>query len=412
MAFAFVLLTKGIFGGAEQRFARLFIYLDEKFQGKIYFFVLDSMKNKITELYPQCNKDRIITIGKAEGLGFMYNPTCPGSLKIDRTPIFMNLIKKTFPYHFFYFLRSKRAQFKFFKEIENKAKQFGITSFIGIFSGILPLCFYLKKRELRPGIVFSNMDSWFSNISPNSRKEWFKTYELFNYALENSDRVDFLSPFIFEGIQNLGVKITPEKISFTPCSFIDYSKCHIGIKEKFRIAFSGRLEKDKNPILFLEAAFSLAREYPEVEFHILGEGRLSETITEQLGKSGRTNIIFHGFHPNPPEILAETSVFVSIQTTNNYPSQSVLEAMACGNAIIASDVGDTRMFVSEKTGSLIHLSLDNLTKSLKWCIEHPAETLEKGIIGTKYVRENHSIERSADYYIRLFQQAEKAVIKN
>ena len=173
--------------------------------------------------------------------------------------------------------------------------------------------------------------------------------------MEKSDYVDFLSPFILEGIRDRGIKIKEESVSITPCSFTDYSKCRIGDKSIFQVAFAGRLEKVKNPDLFLEAAINFSKKYPEIVFHIMGEGRLSLDIKDKVESFNFSNIKFHGFHLNPTEILADTSVFVSIQTTNNYPSQSVLEAMGCGNAIVATDVGDTRMFINENNGILINL---------------------------------------------------------
>lgn len=324
---------------------------------------------------------------------------------------FKYILKKNIIYKVWYMARTRQQQFKYFLEIDKQVQTKQIVSIIGVFNGIIPLYLYFKNRK-RPGIVFSNMDSWFSSISSDPIKEWHKRYVSFNYAHENCDLVDFLSPFIFEGVQKLKVKTPLEKVCITPCSFTDYTKCKIGVKEKLRIAFSGRLEKDKNPIMFLEAALVLAKQYPEVEFHILGEGRLSSVIKEKTDFSGLPNIVYHGFHPNPPEILAETSVFVSIQTTNNYPSQSVLEAMACGNAIIASDVGDTRMFVNEEWGSLIELNIESLIHCLKIYIEQPAIAFEKGLKGSEYVRENHTIEKSVEYYMDLFRKAEKLATIN
>jgi len=51
-----------------------------------------------------------------------------------------------------------------------------------------------------------------------------------------------------------------------------------------------------------------------------------------------TNVVFHGFYPNPIEILLRTGVFISIQIRIIIPPK-VYRAMACGNAIIATDVG-------------------------------------------------------------------------
>ena len=412
MSFSFILLTSGIVGGAEHRFIRLFMFLDEKYKGQIFFFVTHSLKKRIQELYPDICNDRIISIGNVEN-SMPSKLSEPQSQSNNKFLLFIKKqVKRTYSYRLYYYLRSKRLQYKRYKEIDQKRKQLGIACFIGVYSGILPLYFYYKKNKSRPGIIFSNMDSWLSNISVNPRKEWYRKYVSFNYALENSDLVDFLSPFIYEGVRKLGIKIQVEKVNITPCSFTDYSKCHIGAKNKFRIAFSGRLENDKNPVMFIDAAQVLAKEHPEVEFHVMGEGRLSETIPELVINSGLSNIIFHGFHNNPPEVLAETSLFVSIQTTNNYPSQSVLEAMACGNAIIASDVGDTRLFINELNGTLIPLELNAITNAIREYIKNPQSAIKKGLYAADYVRKEFTIEKVADYYLGLFEKAAHRVKSN
>ena len=98
--------------------------------------------------------------------------------------------------------------------------------------------------------------------------------------------------------------------------------------------------------------------------------------------------------------MADTSVFVSIQTTNNYPSQSVLEAMGCGNAIIATDVGDTRMFINENNGILINLEVSKLVNAIETLYLNKDLREQLGIYAYSYVRENHSIEKMAEYYVR------------
>lgn len=410
MSFAIVLLTEKIFGGAEKRYTQLFFYLNDKEKGSIYYFVTPSLKKTICEIFPNTNTDNIIVINCQ---GISQRKTNLAHNKNKKTVSNYSLLKKVFIYHIYYFFKTLKAQYKIYKQIDHYKRLLHIKGFIGVFNGILPLYFYFRnKTGKKPGIIFSNMDSWFSNIEEKGNTKWFKKYATFNYALDKSDLLDFLSPFIYNGVNKLGLKLQSEKVSITPCSFTDYSKCHIGAKEKLRIVFSGRLEKDKNPVMFLEAALLLAKQFPEVEFHIMGEGRLSSVIKEKTDIYGLPNIVFHGFHRNPPEILAETSVFVSIQTTNNYPSQSVLEAMACGNAVVASDVGDTRMFVNDNLGSLIELNLESLVQCLKKYIEKPVIALEKGLKGSEYVRENHTIKRSAEYYMDLFRKAEKLVTIN
>ncbi len=392
---AFVLLTGGIMGGAERRFAQLFRYLSNKYPANYYFIITHNLYNKIQEVFPDYPTENLIPIGnRTEQKKNLQLNIKEAKKNIIKHP---GLIKQVYR-----FINNYKIQRSYFREIEQIRKEKQISCFLGIFSGVLPLYFYLMNKRRNVGIIFCDMDSWFSDVLPQEKKYWYRKFSSFNFALENSDYVDFLSPFIVDGVKERGIKIKDEAISITPCSFTDYSKCRIGDKGVFQVAFSGRLEKDKNPETFLDAAIILSKKYPEIIFHIMGEGRLSTRIKSKVDSAGCTNIIFYGFHPQPTEILANTSVFVSIQTTNNYPSQSVLEAMGCGNAIIASDVGDTRMFINKDNGLLINKGVTELVNAIEtlYLNKDMRDTMAK--VGYSYVRENHTIDKMANYYINLF----------
>lgn len=398
--YAYVLLTSGVYGGAEKRFIKLFEFLSQKYMDKYVFIVTWSLYHKIIELFPEYPIKTLYPIG-TKNHSVVDSKTTANSIQKNKvTGTDPNIIKQVYR-----FLKNYNIQKKYFKEIEILRKRENIKCFLGVFSGVIPLYFYLMKRKKNVGVIFCDMDSWFSDILPKEKKYWYRKFSSFNYALENSDYVDFLSPFILEGIRNRGIEVSEEFVSITPCSFTDYSKCKIGNKEKFKVAFAGRLEKDKNPDIFLEAAIVLSKRYPEIIFHIMGEGRLSTSLQLQISNYGLTNIIFHGFYPEPTKLLADTSVFVSLQTTNNYPSQSVLEAMGCGNAIIATDVGDTRMFVNEKNGLLINLDSVELTDAIEKLYLNRNLCAQLGDYAFHFVRENHTIEKMAEYYINLFNLA-------
>lgn len=393
--YAFVLLTGGMLGGAEKRFIQLFEYLSKNYPGRYYFIITWELYYKILEIFPDYPAQFLIP------LGLKTSPNKNKNSVTDKSKVYTTnhpgFIKQIYR-----FLKNYRLQKKYFREIDQISNEKSIKCFLGIYNGIIPLYFYLMKRARNVGIIFCDMDSWFTDVLPNQKKYWYRKFSSFNYGLENSDYIDFLSPYIFEGVKKRGLKIKEESVSIAPCSFTDYSKCRIGDKSIFQVAFAGRLEKDKNPDMFLEAAFRISKEYPEIIFHIMGEGRFSSDIKAKVDASDLSNIIFHGFHPQPTEILANTSVFVSIQSTNNYPSQSVLEAMACGNTIVATDVGDTRMFVNENNGILIKLDVAELVNAIETL--YLDKDLSSRMLGNvfSYVRENHTIKKMADYYISLF----------
>jgi glycosyltransferase involved in cell wall biosynthesis len=401
--YALVLLTNGIFGGAEKRFTQLFEHLSFKYPGKYYFIITWNLYNKILELFPEYPTENLIPIGlKSTTNKFKTIAISKSKTYEINHP---GLVKQVYK-----FIKNFKFQKNYFKEIEKIKGEKKIKCFLGIYNGIIPLYFYLMKKRHDSGVIFCSMDSWFREIIPKEKKYWYRKFSSFNFALENSDYIDFLSPFILEGIKERGLKIKEKSVSITPCSFTDYSKCRMGDKGIFQVAFAGRLEVNKNPVLFLEAAIRLSNKYPDILFHIMGEGRLSQEINNKAHISGLTNIKFHGFHPHPTEILADTSVFVSIQTTNNYPSQSVLEAMGCGNAIIATDVGDTRMFINERNGILIDLDVSKLVNAIETLYLNKDLREQLGIYAYSYVRENHSIEKMAGYYVDLFDRASNKYI--
>lgn len=398
--FAFIILTDHI-GGAEKRFLHLFKYLISKYPENFCFIVTWALYNKVLEIFPDYPVNNLFPIGKKQlhtnqshnqsNETYTYTPNHPGILR-----------------QVYRFLKNYIYQKRFYKQIKKLKQEKNINSFLGIYNGILPLYFIIKKKR-DSGIIFSDVDSWFDDVLPKERKYWYRKYNSFNYALENSDFVDFLSPFILHGIKDRGLKVSDESVSITPCSFTNYSKCRLGNKSTFQVAFAGRLVKDKNPDIFLDAAIILSQKYDDMIFHIMGDGFMNKYIQEKLQSINNSNIKFHKFHNRPIDIFSDTSVFVSIQTTNNYPSQSVLEAMGCGNAIIATDVGDTRMFINENNGVLIKLDVHELVNAIENLYLNKELTNRLGKYAYTYVRENHNIQKVADYYIDLFKKSSSKI---
>jgi glycosyltransferase involved in cell wall biosynthesis len=223
--------------------------------------------------------------------------------------------------------------------------------------------------------------------------------------MEHADYVDFLSPYIYEGVKKRNINISEDAVSVAPCSFIDYSKCSAGNKSQFEIAFSARLEPDKNPLMFLESAKTVHSKYPEVTFHLLGEGTLVPEIDNFITQNKMESYVNFRFHKNPPEIFANTSVFVSLQTGTNYPSQSVLEAMACGNAVSASNTGDTRLFINETNGLMINIHTGELASAIEKLINDKQLVKTLGTNARAFALENHTAEKYIDYFTRLVQKA-------
>lgn len=400
-----VIIPNGFFGGAQKRYTALYKYLYLSSPESYYFFVSKVLFDQIKEIFydfPLSNvfiidetprsRSREIFSSKDAIIKTIFNP--------DAEFNSISLLHKCWRY-----FKNRHSNYKMFKKIETFRVLFKIDVFMGVYNGIIPLYFYLNRRKRPVSIIFSNMDSLFSEVVPDSKKFWYRKYYSFNYGMERANITDFLSPFILNGVKDRGVNIQTKQISIASCSFTDYSHCHVGDKKEFIISFAARMQMDKNPLLFVQAASEVIRKYPFVKFTMLGDGDIKDLIKSNIDKLGLSSKITLGFHPEPTMIFSETSIFCSIQSTNNYPSQSLLEAMACGNAIIATDVGDTRMLVNKTNGILIPFSLTHLIDAISYLIEHRDVTLQLGLEARKQVLQNHTLEKHASYYESLFKRA-------
>ena len=154
-------------------------------------------------------------------------------------------------------------------------------------------------------------------------------------------------------------------------------------------------------MLYLESARELLKEFPSFKFHLLGEGSLVNEINKFILDNNLSGNINFTFHKNPPEVFKETLIFVSLQTGTNYPSQSVLEAMACGNAIVASDTGDTKLFVNDSNGILVELNVNSIVSAIKRLIADVPAAKTLGLQAAKFAIANHTIDKVSEYYLEL-----------
>jgi glycosyltransferase involved in cell wall biosynthesis len=121
-----------------------------------------------------------------------------------------------------------------------------------------------------------------------------------------------------------------------------------------RIATVGRLVNQKNPLLFVEAAARVCAAIPETRFVVVGDGPLrasAERHAQRLCLEGK--IEFLGERADVGRVLGECDVFWLTSSWEGLPNV-LLEAMACGLPVIATDVGGTReLFRSGQEGFLV-----------------------------------------------------------
>jgi glycosyltransferase involved in cell wall biosynthesis len=121
--------------------------------------------------------------------------------------------------------------------------------------------------------------------------------------------------------------------------------CIVGVGSLFPIKCWERL---------LNAALTLKRCGADFLVRIVGDGPLHGSLMQQAQSLGVSDCVqFVGHSNNIPGILADAAFLVHPADAEGCPN-AVMEAMACGRAVVATDVGDVPSLVENgKTGFVV-----------------------------------------------------------
>lgn len=116
---------------------------------------------------------------------------------------------------------------------------------------------------------------------------------------------------------------------------------------------TGRLVQQKGYGDLLTAFAEVHKQHPEAVLVIAGEGPLHNQLTDQINKLGlEEHVKLLGFRDDVPLLLAASDIFVSSSHWEGL-SVSILEAMAAGLPVVATNVSDTPRVVVEGAGHIV-----------------------------------------------------------
>jgi glycosyltransferase involved in cell wall biosynthesis len=181
----------------------------------------------------------------------------------------------------------------------------------------------------------------------------------------------------------------------------------LGIEEDaILIGLMARLHPMKNHAGFLEAAGTMARQYPKVYFVLAGTGitsmapELTRGITEHR-LEGRVFLL--GERRDMPRLNAALDIACSSSSHSEGFSNSIGEAMACGVPCVVTDVGDSAQLVGN-TGVVVPPNDPAaLTSAIARLIDEGAAGRgARGVTARRRIEGEFSLESVAQRYRALY----------
>jgi glycosyltransferase involved in cell wall biosynthesis len=119
----------------------------------------------------------------------------------------------------------------------------------------------------------------------------------------------------------------------------------------------GRLDPEKNPLLLVEAVARLeARDPGRYRLTWVGRGPLEEAVRARIAELGLENRIdFRGYVPVNAGLLdlyRGAHIFVHVSLSEGMP-KVLIEALACGTPIVATDVGGVRAALGDGEAAIL-----------------------------------------------------------
>jgi glycosyltransferase involved in cell wall biosynthesis len=169
------------------------------------------------------------------------------------------------------------------------------------------------------------------------------------------------------------------------------------------IGAAGRMVAQKDPLTFVRAAAQLRQTYPSAQFVWCGDGEL-RTATEQLAAQLNVPLITTGHQENSAAIMCSFDVFVLPSIYEGLPF-ALLEAMALGIPIVASDISGVRDVLGNQQAGWLTAPRDAtaLATTIAQALMQSAETQRRRQTAQHLVETQYSVQLMVRRHLELYQ---------
>ncbi len=198
-------------------------------------------------------------------------------------------------------------------------------------------------------------------------KEWMVRRFVFPYV----DRFFAVSERVKENLIREGVR--PERIKVI-YNLIEEARFGYAEKEegKINFLFVGKVDRGKGIFDFLEAFYKLSLERKDIEAYVVGDGKAMGEVKSFIEKYGlKDKVHLVGYTPRVEDYYKMAHVCVIPSRNTEAMTRVVIEALACGCALVVSDVGGIKEAVEEdKNGYVFKVGdVEDLKEKMKKAAE-------------------------------------------
>lgn len=173
------------------------------------------------------------------------------------------------------------------------------------------------------------------------------------------------------------------------------------------LGMAGRFSEFKGHKLLLDTFEKLCEQGEDVQLLLLGAGGSEEAkVMARVQASRFCNKIHAVGHQQSPEDYYQLMDLMVFPSTHEGLSNAVLESMACGVPVLASDAcGNDEAITNGKNGFLEAIgSVEELSSAITRVLDDPNTIAATGNKARQHMLENFSIDSMVDGYSRLYRE--------
>lgn len=268
---------------------------------------------------------------------------------------------------------------------------------------------YFKENPDCHIFAFAVMGAVFSAIATIGMKRPFlvaernspescDTKRLRNWAYRRADVITFQTA---DGIGYFPKDIAKKAVIIPNPIDADIPARYEGVRVK-KIVTVGRLHRQKNQALLLEAFADFRKHRQDYELHIYGQGELEEKLKAYAVELEiAENVVWHGFSKRVKEEIADSRMFV-LSSDYEGISNSMLEALAMGIPTISTDcpIGGAGIYIEDGvSGLLVPVGDRRALAEAMLRVAQDDELAEQLSVNGAKVREKYSVDRIAERFL-------------